>query len=65
PETPEPSREGPTASPEDVAGPRAASGTPLNTVPLIVAIFLAVVVSGGIVGWIAAGRAARRREESS
>ncbi|GAA1650257.1 hypothetical protein GCM10009733_054110 [Nonomuraea maheshkhaliensis] len=54
-----------TGSPADAAGPRAASGTPINTVPLIAAMFLAVVASGGIVGWIAAGRAARRREESS
>ncbi|MEU8403999.1 MCE family protein [Nonomuraea sp. NPDC048892] len=54
-----------TDSPADAAGTRAASGTPINTVPLIAAMFLAVVASGGIVGWIAAGRAARRREESS
>lgn len=52
-----------TESPSGVASTRAASGTPMNTVPLIAAIFLAVVASGGIVGWIAAGRAARRREE--
>jgi phospholipid/cholesterol/gamma-HCH transport system substrate-binding protein len=53
-----------STSPEGVAATRAASRTPLNTAPLIVAIFLAVVASGGIVGWIAVGRAARRREES-
>lgn len=52
-------------SPSDVAATGAASSrTTPNPVPLIVAIFLAVVASGGIVGWIAAGRAARRREES-
>ncbi|MEU6710993.1 MCE family protein [Nonomuraea sp. NPDC046802] len=55
-----------TKSPRGVAATDAASRrTPVNTAPLIVAIFLAVVASGGIVGWIAAGRAARRREESS
>ncbi|MCK2218078.1 MCE family protein [Actinomadura sp. ATCC 31491] len=53
---------GPGTSPTGVAAP--ASRTPTNIVPLIVAIFLAVVASGGIVGWTAAGRAARRREES-
>ncbi|GAA0824151.1 MCE family protein [Streptosporangium amethystogenes subsp. fukuiense] len=31
--------------------------------PLIVAIFAAVVVSGGVLGWIAVGRASRRREQ--
>jgi phospholipid/cholesterol/gamma-HCH transport system substrate-binding protein len=50
------------ATPAAAAGP--ASGTPRDPAPLIVAIFLAVVAGGGIVGWIAAGRAARRREES-
>ncbi|MEV4071459.1 MCE family protein [Nonomuraea fuscirosea] len=54
-----------TGSSADATAGRAASGTPANTVPLIAAMFLAVVASGGIVGWIAAGRAARRREESS
>jgi phospholipid/cholesterol/gamma-HCH transport system substrate-binding protein len=55
-----------TTSPSSVAASGAASSrTTPNPVPLIVAIFLAVVASGGIVGWIAAGRAARRREESS
>ncbi|MFC7107571.1 MCE family protein [Nonomuraea rubra] len=63
-DTPEPSPESTTESPRAVAGNRAASGTPMDIAPLIAAIFLAVVVSGGIVGWIAAGRAARRREES-
>ncbi|MEV0820548.1 MCE family protein [Nonomuraea rubra] len=63
-DTPEPSPESTTESPGAVAGNRAASGTPMDIAPLIAAIFLAVVVSGGIVGWIAAGRAARRREES-
>ncbi|MEW9548499.1 MCE family protein [Nonomuraea sp. NPDC050783] len=52
----------PGTSPSGAAAP--SSRTPTNTVPLIVAIFLAVVASGGIVGWTAAGRAARRREES-
>ncbi|TMR96864.1 MlaD family protein [Nonomuraea basaltis] len=51
-------------SPSGVAAAATSSRTPPNTVPLIVAIFLAVVAGGGIVGWIAAGRAARRREES-
>ncbi|MFG1702007.1 MCE family protein [Nonomuraea sp. M3C6] len=54
-----------TESPSGVAATSTASPTPLNTAPLIVAIFLAIVASGGIVGWIAAGRAARRREEST
>ncbi|MFC7587335.1 MCE family protein [Nonomuraea antimicrobica] len=53
----------PTEPPEGVAATRTASGTAPNTAPLIAAIFLAVVASGGIVGWVAAGRAARRREE--
>ncbi|MEV5556055.1 MCE family protein [Nonomuraea wenchangensis] len=51
-----------TPSPSGAAAP--SSRTPTNIVPLIAAIFLAVVASGGIVGWTAAGRAARRREES-
>ncbi|MER6947710.1 MCE family protein [Nonomuraea sp. NPDC000554] len=51
-------------SPTGVAATAAASRTPLSTTPLIVAIFLAVVAGGGIAGWIAAGRAARRREEN-
>ncbi|MEV0993973.1 MCE family protein [Nonomuraea sp. NPDC050202] len=64
-DTPQPSQESTgTESPKAAAGTRTASGTPMNIVPLVAAIFLAVVVSGGIVGWIAAGRAARRREES-
>jgi phospholipid/cholesterol/gamma-HCH transport system substrate-binding protein len=64
-----------TAQPErtpEAAGaktPAAASGpasrTPVDTAPLIAAIFLAVAASGGILGWIAVGRAARRREEKS
>jgi phospholipid/cholesterol/gamma-HCH transport system substrate-binding protein len=58
-------QEAASESPTGVAATTgAASRTPLNTTPLLVAIFLAVVVSGGIVGWIAVGRAARRREES-
>ncbi|AQZ64687.1 virulence factor Mce family protein [[Actinomadura] parvosata subsp. kistnae] len=61
--SPEPSSDSSTTpSPKGVAATRPAP--PMNVVPLIAAIFLAVVVSGGIVGWIAAGRAARRREES-
>ncbi|MGW0588761.1 MCE family protein [Streptosporangium sp. NPDC002607] len=31
--------------------------------PLIVAIFAAVAISGGVLGWIAVGRASRRREQ--
>ncbi|WP_219471505.1 MlaD family protein [Nonomuraea rhizosphaerae] len=42
-----------------------ASPTPVSTVPLIVAIFLVVAAAGGALGWIAVGRAARRREEDS
>ncbi|MEU8249149.1 MlaD family protein [Nonomuraea sp. NPDC048916] len=54
-----------SSSPSGVAATTgAAPRTPLNTTPLIVAIFLAIVASGGIVGWIAAGRAARRGKES-
>ncbi|WP_084956410.1 MCE family protein [Thermoactinospora rubra] len=49
--------ESPTAPPRNAAAP-----APLDTTPLIIAIFLAVAASGGIVGWIAVGRAARRRE---
>ncbi|MGP3930511.1 MCE family protein [Nonomuraea sp. KM88] len=54
----------PAPSSSDVAATGATSPDPPNTAPLIAAIFLAVVASGGMVGWIAAGRAARRREES-
>ncbi|MFD1539888.1 MlaD family protein [Nonomuraea guangzhouensis] len=50
-------------SPAAAAGP--ASRTPVDAAPLIAAIFLAVAASGGILGWIAVGRAARRREENS
>ncbi|GAA3445908.1 MCE family protein [Planomonospora venezuelensis] len=46
----------------DDAGVRSDS-TPQDLTPFIVAIFLAVVVSGGVLGWIAVGRAARRREQ--
>jgi len=53
----------PTASSDRLGSTRTAS--PVDTTPLVVAIFLAVVASGGIVGWIAAGRAARRREEQA
>ncbi|MEQ4716143.1 MCE family protein [Nonomuraea sp. B19D2] len=62
--------EKPTKSPETTPSPSGAAATgpaspvPLNTTPLIAGIFLAVVATGGIVGWIATGRAARRREES-
>jgi phospholipid/cholesterol/gamma-HCH transport system substrate-binding protein len=54
-------------SPSGAAATGAPSSSPTtpNPVPLIAALFLVVVASGGIVGWIAAGRAARRREESS
>jgi phospholipid/cholesterol/gamma-HCH transport system substrate-binding protein len=41
-----------------------ASRTPVNTAPLVAAIVLAVAATGGILGWIAVGRAARRREEN-
>ncbi|MEU7833013.1 MCE family protein [Nonomuraea sp. NPDC049129] len=50
-------------SPAAASGP--ASRTPVDAAPLIAAIFLAVAASGGILGWIAVGRAARRREENS
>ncbi|MEU7854954.1 MlaD family protein [Nonomuraea sp. NPDC049141] len=50
-------------SPAAAAGP--ASRTPVDAAPLIAAIFLAVAASGGILGWIAVSRAARRREENS
>ncbi|WP_188195071.1 MCE family protein [Nonomuraea sp. SYSU D8015] len=64
-EEPEDARHAAETSPSGVAATGAASSrTAPNPVPLIVAIFLAVVAGGGIVGWIAAGRAARRREES-
>lgn len=59
-DTQEPEEEAePTAS---VEAKRVSSPTPLNTTPLVVAIFLAVIASGGILGWIAVGRASRRRE---
>ncbi|MFI6295065.1 MCE family protein [Nonomuraea sp. NPDC050790] len=52
-----------TPTPEkDVPARTASADTPLDHTPLIAAIFLAVVAGGGIVGWIAVGRAARRRE---
>ncbi|TDE41424.1 MCE family protein [Nonomuraea mesophila] len=54
----------PAPSSSDVAAAGTTSPDPPNTAPLIAAIFLAVVALGGMVGWIAAGRAARRREES-
>ncbi|WP_068922802.1 MCE family protein [Planobispora rosea] len=51
-------------------GPTAAEGADANTgsasqdmTPFIAAIFLAVVVSGGVLGWILVGRASRRREQ--
>ncbi|MFI6732007.1 MCE family protein [Nonomuraea sp. NPDC050451] len=53
-----------TPSPSGAAAAGPASRTPPNATPLIAGIFLAVVAGGGIVGWIATGRAARRREES-
>ncbi|MGW6502746.1 MCE family protein [Nonomuraea angiospora] len=53
-----------TPSPTGAAEAGPASRTPPNATPLIAGIFLAVVAGGGIVGWIATGRAARRREES-
>ncbi|UBU17058.1 MlaD family protein [Nonomuraea gerenzanensis] len=62
--SPAPSLESTAESSRSAAATRAASGSPMNVAPLVAAIFLAVVVSGGIVGWIAVGRAARRREES-
>ncbi|GAA2847706.1 MCE family protein [Streptosporangium fragile] len=34
-----------------------------NLTPFIVAIFVAVVISGGVIGWIAVGRAGRRGQE--
>lgn len=55
----------PTSASEEptvVQADKVSAPTPLNTTPLVIAIFLAVVASGGIVGWIAVGRAARRRE---
>lgn len=52
-----PDEEEPTVAAKPVSSP-----TPLDTTPLVVAIFLAVVASGGILGWIAVGRASRRRE---
>ncbi|NRQ33972.1 MCE family protein [Nonomuraea sp. NN258] len=55
----------PADEPSGVAATSAASRTPLNATPLVIAIFLAVVAGGGIVGWIAVGRAARRREENA
>ncbi|MGN9839302.1 MCE family protein [Nonomuraea sp. H19] len=67
PRSAEPKRGGPAAepSPSGVAATGEASSAPPGTVPLLVAIFLAVVAGGGVLGWTAAGRAAHRREESS
>ncbi|GGK48887.1 hypothetical protein Ppa06_05530 [Planomonospora parontospora subsp. parontospora] len=42
----------------DAAGP-----APQDLTPLIIAVLAAVAVSGGVLGWIAVGRAARRREQ--
>ncbi|GGL19581.1 MCE family protein [Planomonospora parontospora] len=41
----------------------AAGSAPQDLTPLIVAVLAAVAVSGGVLGWIAVGRAARRREQ--
>ncbi|MBG0829643.1 MCE family protein [Planomonospora sp. ID67723] len=57
---------------EDRGGRTTAEGTgadagsaPQDYTPFVVATFLAVVVSGGVLGWIAVGRATRRREQES
>ncbi|MEV2265889.1 MCE family protein [Nonomuraea africana] len=52
-----------TGTPEDDPATSSASSasTPQDLTPLIIAIVLAVVVSGGVLGWIAVGRSARRR----
>ncbi|MFD9942955.1 MlaD family protein [Nonomuraea sp. NPDC059023] len=58
----EPTAEATPTPEKDVPARTASADTPLDHTPLIAAIFLAVVAGGGIVGWIAVGRAARRRE---
>ncbi|MEV4163075.1 MlaD family protein [Nonomuraea dietziae] len=45
----------------DATTSASASGTPQDLTPLVIAILLAVVVSGGVLGWIAVGRSSRRR----
>ncbi|WP_433255911.1 MCE family protein [Streptosporangium sp. CA-135522] len=52
-----------TTAPPAASADRTSNSTRQNLTPFIVAIFLAVVVSGGVLGWIAVGRASRRREQ--
>ncbi|MGV9305049.1 MCE family protein [Nonomuraea sp. NPDC003727] len=49
----------PAASAAEGAAPTAAASQ--NLAPLVVAILLALVVCGGVLGWIAVGRSSRRR----
>ncbi|MET8384991.1 MCE family protein [Streptosporangium canum] len=51
-----------TATPAADAG-RTSRSTRQDLTPFIVAILFAVVISGGVLGWIAVGRASRRREQ--
>ncbi|MEV4469416.1 MCE family protein [Nonomuraea salmonea] len=63
-DTPRPDRsKTPARTSDPVAAPTGGPGPsdPLDNAPLIVAIMLAVLAGGGVVGWTAAGRAARRR----
>ncbi|GII02553.1 MCE family protein [Planobispora takensis] len=55
------SQETPTPEAGDTGTDTGSSSQDLT--PFVIAIFLAVVVSGGVLGWIAVGRAARRREQ--
>ncbi|MFC4060009.1 MCE family protein [Planomonospora corallina] len=58
PETPQPAESAPGASARDASG-----AEPQNLTPFVIAVLAAVAVSGGVLGWIAVGRAARRREQ--
>lgn len=56
----DPAEPGDAGTPADAAP---AADSPQDMTPLIIAIFVAVVISGGVLGWIAVGRASRRREQ--
>ncbi|MBG0817495.1 MCE family protein [Planomonospora sp. ID82291] len=58
-----PGEPGEPGGPAEAGEARDAGSAPQNLTPLIVAVLAAVAVSGGVLGWIAVGRAARRREQ--
>ncbi|MGV9774268.1 MCE family protein [Streptosporangium sp. NPDC003464] len=53
---------GPAATPS-VGADRASDSAGQDLTPFIAAILFAVAISGGVLGWIAVGRASRRREQ--